>query len=134
MMWCVLVSKAMKMHNAATLRRVIPWSVRGWVPLISSQCHDQPRGQSWVPVGSESNVSASAGAEMSFRSAEGMSIMQALAMTVAEIPVFLYSTFGQVNMPLFIWSYATQLLNTYTATLLHADATVVFPFILCANK
>lgn len=32
---------------------------------------------------------------MSFRSAEGVSIMQALAMTVAEIPVFLYSTFGQ---------------------------------------
>uniref|UniRef100_A0A8B9RJX8 Mitoguardin 2 n=1 Tax=Astyanax mexicanus TaxID=7994 RepID=A0A8B9RJX8_ASTMX len=32
---------------------------------------------------------------MSVRSAEGMSIMQALAMTVAEIPVFLYSTFGQ---------------------------------------
>ncbi|KTF78468.1 hypothetical protein cypCar_00040087 [Cyprinus carpio] len=32
---------------------------------------------------------------MSIRSAEGMSIMQALAMTVAEIPVFLYSTFGQ---------------------------------------
>lgn len=32
---------------------------------------------------------------MSFRQAEGMSIMQALAMTVAEIPVFLYSTFGQ---------------------------------------
>lgn len=26
-----------------------------------------------------------------------MSIAQALAMTVAEIPVFLYSTFGQVN-------------------------------------
>ncbi|XP_056587895.1 mitoguardin 2 [Triplophysa dalaica] len=32
---------------------------------------------------------------MSIRRAEGMSIMQALAMTVAEIPVFLYSTFGQ---------------------------------------
>ncbi|XP_066501660.1 mitoguardin 2 isoform X2 [Hoplias malabaricus] len=32
---------------------------------------------------------------MSIRSSEGMSIMQALAMTVAEIPVFLYSTFGQ---------------------------------------
>ncbi|KAL2100054.1 hypothetical protein ACEWY4_004448 [Coilia grayii] len=32
---------------------------------------------------------------MSMRRAEGMSIMQALAMTVAEIPVFLYSTFGQ---------------------------------------
>ncbi|XP_027035380.1 mitoguardin 2 isoform X1 [Tachysurus fulvidraco] len=32
---------------------------------------------------------------MSFRQTEGMSIMQALAMTVAEIPVFLYSTFGQ---------------------------------------
>ncbi|XP_017580709.1 mitoguardin 2 [Pygocentrus nattereri] len=32
---------------------------------------------------------------MSVRSAEGVSIMQALAMTVAEIPVFLYSTFGQ---------------------------------------
>lgn len=31
------------------------------------------------------------------RQAEGMSIAQALAMTVAEIPVFLYSTFGQVN-------------------------------------
>ncbi|CAF97125.1 unnamed protein product [Tetraodon nigroviridis] len=27
-----------------------------------------------------------------------MSIAQALAMTVAEIPVFLYSTFGQVNL------------------------------------
>lgn len=26
-----------------------------------------------------------------------MSIIQALAMTVAEIPVFLYTTFGQVN-------------------------------------
>lgn len=34
---------------------------------------------------------------MSLRQAEGMSIAQALAMTVAEIPVFLYSTFGQVN-------------------------------------
>uniref|UniRef100_A0A672RWS4 Mitoguardin 2 n=2 Tax=Sinocyclocheilus grahami TaxID=75366 RepID=A0A672RWS4_SINGR len=34
---------------------------------------------------------------MSIRSAEGVSIMQALAMTVAEIPVFLYSTFGQVH-------------------------------------
>uniref|UniRef100_A0A8D3AC43 Mitoguardin 2 n=1 Tax=Scophthalmus maximus TaxID=52904 RepID=A0A8D3AC43_SCOMX len=32
---------------------------------------------------------------MSFKQAEGMSIAQALAMTVAEIPVFLYSTFGQ---------------------------------------
>uniref|UniRef100_A0A8C5G6C9 Mitoguardin 2 n=1 Tax=Gouania willdenowi TaxID=441366 RepID=A0A8C5G6C9_GOUWI len=32
---------------------------------------------------------------MSLRQAEGMSIAQALAMTVAEIPVFLYSTFGQ---------------------------------------
>ncbi|XP_051534136.1 mitoguardin 2 [Myxocyprinus asiaticus] len=32
---------------------------------------------------------------MSFSRAESMSIMQALAMTVAEIPVFLYSTFGQ---------------------------------------
>lgn len=35
---------------------------------------------------------------MSLRQAEGMSIAQALAMTVAEIPVFLYSTFGQVNL------------------------------------
>uniref|UniRef100_A0A3Q3VW79 Mitoguardin 2 n=1 Tax=Mola mola TaxID=94237 RepID=A0A3Q3VW79_MOLML len=32
---------------------------------------------------------------MSLKQAEGMSIAQALAMTVAEIPVFLYSTFGQ---------------------------------------
>ncbi|KAG9354222.1 hypothetical protein AGOR_G00008870 [Albula goreensis] len=32
---------------------------------------------------------------MSMRRAEGVSIVQALAMTVAEIPVFLYSTFGQ---------------------------------------
>ncbi|KAK3524598.1 hypothetical protein QTP70_029922 [Hemibagrus guttatus] len=32
---------------------------------------------------------------MSIRQTEGVSIMQALAMTVAEIPVFLYSTFGQ---------------------------------------
>uniref|UniRef100_A0AAQ6AGC3 Mitoguardin 2 n=1 Tax=Amphiprion ocellaris TaxID=80972 RepID=A0AAQ6AGC3_AMPOC len=32
---------------------------------------------------------------MSFKQADGMSIAQALAMTVAEIPVFLYSTFGQ---------------------------------------
>lgn len=35
---------------------------------------------------------------MSLRQAEGVSIAQALAMTVAEIPVFLYSTFGQVNL------------------------------------
>lgn len=35
--------------------------------------------------------------EMSLKQADGMSIAQALAMTVAEIPVFLYSTFGQVN-------------------------------------
>ncbi|XP_061787716.1 mitoguardin 2 [Nerophis lumbriciformis] len=32
---------------------------------------------------------------MSMRRTEGVSIAQALAMTVAEIPVFLYSTFGQ---------------------------------------
>ncbi|CAL8326530.1 unnamed protein product [Boreogadus saida] len=32
---------------------------------------------------------------MSLRQADGMSLAQALAMTVAEIPVFLYSTFGQ---------------------------------------
>ncbi|XP_033951844.1 mitoguardin 2 isoform X1 [Pseudochaenichthys georgianus] len=32
---------------------------------------------------------------MSCKRADGMSIAQALAMTVAEIPVFLYSTFGQ---------------------------------------
>lgn len=34
---------------------------------------------------------------MAFRRTEGMSIMQALAMTVAEIPVFVYTTFGQVQ-------------------------------------
>lgn len=43
----------------------------------------------------EASVGERGGAEMSIRRAEGMSIMQALAMTVAEIPVFLYSTFGQ---------------------------------------
>ncbi|XP_027725418.1 mitoguardin 2 isoform X1 [Vombatus ursinus] len=32
---------------------------------------------------------------MAFRRTEGMSVIQALAMTVAEIPVFLYTTFGQ---------------------------------------
>ncbi|KAM4663879.1 mitoguardin 2 [Discoglossus pictus] len=32
---------------------------------------------------------------MAFQRAEGMSIIKALAMTVAEIPVFLYTTFGQ---------------------------------------
>uniref|UniRef100_K7GJT2 Mitoguardin 2 n=1 Tax=Pelodiscus sinensis TaxID=13735 RepID=K7GJT2_PELSI len=32
---------------------------------------------------------------MAFQRSEGMSIIQALAMTVAEIPVFLYTTFGQ---------------------------------------
>ncbi|KAJ7308505.1 hypothetical protein JRQ81_009072 [Phrynocephalus forsythii] len=35
------------------------------------------------------------GCAMSFQRSEGMSIIQALAMTVAEIPVFLYTTFGQ---------------------------------------
>lgn len=43
------------------------------------------------------SVGKGGGAEMSIRRAEGMSVMQALAMTVAEIPVFLYSTFGQVH-------------------------------------
>ncbi|XP_068270347.1 mitoguardin 2 [Nyctibius grandis] len=32
---------------------------------------------------------------MAFRRTEGMSVIQALAMTVAEIPVFVYTTFGQ---------------------------------------
>ncbi|NXF87897.1 MIGA2 protein, partial [Eubucco bourcierii] len=32
---------------------------------------------------------------MAFRRTEGLSIIQALAMTVAEIPVFVYTTFGQ---------------------------------------
>ncbi|KAM3825700.1 mitoguardin 2-like isoform 2-T2 [Vipera latastei] len=32
---------------------------------------------------------------MAFQRTEGMSIIQALAMTIAEIPVFLYTTFGQ---------------------------------------
>ncbi|XP_053328799.1 mitoguardin 2 isoform X2 [Spea bombifrons] len=35
---------------------------------------------------------------MAFQRAEGMSIIQALAMTVAEIPVFLYTTFGQSTL------------------------------------
>ncbi|XP_041098806.1 mitoguardin 2 isoform X2 [Polyodon spathula] len=35
---------------------------------------------------------------MSRRSNDGVSIVQALAMTVAEIPVFLYSTFGQLRL------------------------------------
>lgn len=39
---------------------------------------------------------------MAFRRTEGMSMIQALAMTVAEIPVFLYTTFGQVR---WVWSY-----------------------------
>lgn len=37
------------------------------------------------------------GPAMAFRRTEGMSMIQALAMTVAEIPVFLYTTFGQVK-------------------------------------
>lgn len=49
---------------------------------------------------------------MAFRRTEGMSVIQALAMTVAEIPVFLYTTFGQVKvggawvvvLPLPLWS------------------------------
>ncbi|KAI5763089.1 MIGA2 [Gulo gulo luscus] len=36
-----------------------------------------------------------AGPAMAFRRTEGVSMIQALAMTVAEIPVFLYTTFGQ---------------------------------------
>lgn len=39
-----------------------------------------------------------AGPAMAFRRTEGMSMIQALAMTVAEIPVFLYTTFGQVRI------------------------------------
>lgn len=39
-----------------------------------------------------------AGPAMAFRRTEGMSMIQALAMTVAEIPVFLYTTFGQVEI------------------------------------
>lgn len=39
-----------------------------------------------------------AGPAMAFRRTEGMSMIQALAMTVAEIPVFLYTTFGQVKI------------------------------------
>ncbi|XP_030063730.1 mitoguardin 2 isoform X2 [Microcaecilia unicolor] len=35
---------------------------------------------------------------MAFRRTEGMSIIQALAMTVAEIPIFLYTTFGQLRL------------------------------------
>ncbi|XP_074187268.1 mitoguardin 2 isoform X2 [Rhinolophus sinicus] len=35
---------------------------------------------------------------MAFRRTEGMSMIQALAMTVAEIPVFLYTTFGQLRL------------------------------------
>ena len=38
------------------------------------------------------------GPAMAFRRTEGMSMIQALAMTVAEIPVFLYTTFGQVKV------------------------------------
>lgn len=53
-----------------------------------------------------------AGPAMAFRRTEGMSVIRALAMTVAEIPVFLYTTFGQVKViasglwsrPLPLWS------------------------------
>lgn len=43
-----------------------------------------------------------AGPTMAFRRTEGMSMIQALAMTVAEIPVFLYTTFGQVR---WVWAF-----------------------------
>lgn len=56
---------------------------------------------------------------MSLRQAEGMSIAQALAMTVAEIPVFLYSTFGQVNL----FKYRTLI---YSVMWSHVD--VIFFF------
>lgn len=44
-----------------------------------------------------------------------MSIAQALAMTAAEIPVFLYSTFGQVNL----FKYRTTI---YSDVQSHADS------------
>lgn len=52
---------------------------------------------SWEALGPEGSLAWGSPA-MAFRRTEGMSMIQALAMTVAEIPVFLYTTFGQVRM------------------------------------
>ncbi|KAK2497123.1 hypothetical protein MC885_021061 [Smutsia gigantea] len=66
------------------------WGVDGAQAPASSQLKTfflgtlGPEGSSWA-----------AGPAMAFRRTEGMSMIQALAMTVAEIPVFLYTTFGQ---------------------------------------
>ncbi|XP_055516224.1 mitoguardin 2 isoform X2 [Leucoraja erinacea] len=46
---------------------------------------------------------------MSLRRTDGVSLIQALAMTVAEIPVFLYSTFGQLSPGLKKVLFATAL-------------------------
>ncbi|XP_032905031.1 mitoguardin 2 isoform X2 [Amblyraja radiata] len=46
---------------------------------------------------------------MSLRRADGVSLIQALVMTVAEIPVFLYSTFGQLSPGLKKVLFATAL-------------------------
>lgn len=88
-----IVSKATIMKSSATLWRGIESCVCGWVLLI---CRTELLLQLFQDL-SGATAGGRGGAEMSIRSAEGMSIMQALAMTVAEIPVFLYSTFGQVH-------------------------------------
>lgn len=59
------------------------------------------------------------------RRGEGMSIAQALAMTVAEIPVFLYSTFGQVNP--FIQMHTQSVLCLVISSLLLLLSVHIFP-------
>lgn len=51
---------------------------------------------------------------MAFRRTEGVSMIQALAMTVAEIPVFLYTTFGQVTV-----GWRVDFLSPESFSLLH---------------
>lgn len=76
----------------------------------------------------EASVGERDGAEMSIRRAEGMSIMQALAMTVAEIPVFLYSTFGQVRclnskmLGTFVLKFHSKLLCDYSLQILYTNS------------
>ncbi|XP_042637386.1 mitoguardin 2 [Orycteropus afer afer] len=66
------------------------WVVNSpWDPASS-----QLKTSFWEAVGAVGSCWGS-GPAMAFQRTEGMSMIQALAMTVAEIPVFLYTTFGQ---------------------------------------
>lgn len=105
---CHIYCRIIKVRHRASREFMLRTGWQQTVPQQASRSREETKWM-WGSFGDLWSEAFSV-SKMSVKRAEGMSIAQALAMTVAEIPVFLYSTFGQVRHMLFAFYYTSSFL------------------------